>query len=170
MYGYFCCFENIWTYWQKQFQIYISFLNSLPSWMPWWDIQYSDSAISQQMKEIKHKQKHCTIQRLNTGDFWLSHSVFFFINSQCHPANSRYKLNLNDLCCPTDLEDLLEFPCLGYQAGESHGAGWCGMLCDQWWWILYRAWLPLRGVNEEDSQHQSHSSVFLEILHNPIWS
>lgn len=28
------------------------------------------------------------------------------------------------------------------------------------WWILYRAQLPLRGVNEEDSQ--SHSLVFLE--------
>ncbi len=46
----------------------------------------------------------------------------------------------------------------------------CGVLCEQWWWILYRGLLPLRGVNEEDSQHQSHSLVFLEILHNPIWS
>lgn len=41
------------------------------------------------------------------------------------------------------------------------------------WAVLMNAVLCLvssQGVNEEDSQHQSHSPVFLEILHNPIWS
>lgn len=58
--------------------------------------------------------------------------------------------------------------CPGYQAAQRRDAACCGVLCEQWWWILYRAWAPLRGANEEDSQ--SHSLMFMEILHNPIWS